>query len=271
MLINVDPRDLAVTFDGLLERTGFARQMKEILDVLGETWGVPVDIEFAHDGDALYLLQCRPQSRGEEHDRVKIPVVPESKRIFSASRFVQMGQARGIEYVVYVPDAAYAALPTYEALVEVGRTVGELNRLLPHRRFILIGPGRWGSRGDIKLGVRVDYADINHARMLVEVARRKGEYVPDVSFGTHFFQDLLEADISYLPLYPDEPGNLFNEAFLGNSPNSLAALLPERAHLSDVIKVINVPLTRGGDVLEVIMDAEVGAALACLVSPPSKK
>ena len=68
-----------------------------------------------------------------------------------------------------------------------------------------MGPGRWGSRGDIKLGVRVTYSDINNAAMIIEVARKKGNYVPDVSFGTHFFQDLVESGIRYLPLYPDDP------------------------------------------------------------------
>jgi len=262
-LMNVDPEDLVLTFDGLLERTDFARQMKEILDVLGETWGVPVDVEFAHDGDELYILQCRPQSRGEAYARVEIPAnVPDEDKIFTASKYVQTGQARGIEYVVYIPGEAYAALETYDELLAVGRTVGELNRVLPRRKFILMGPGRWGSRGDIKLGVRVDYADINHARMLIEVARRKGDYVPDVSFGTHFFQDLVEADISYLPLYPDDEGEVFNEGFLLGAENCLAELLPERAKLGDVVRVVGI---EGGHGLDVIMDGESGMALGHLV------
>jgi hypothetical protein len=265
LLVNVDPQDLVVTFDGLLERTGFARQMKEILDVLGETWGVPVDVEFAHDGEELYILQCRPQSRGEEHARVEIPAnVPETDKIFSASRYVQTGQARGIEYVVYIPSEAYEALETYEDLLAVGRTVGELNRILPRRRFVLMGPGRWGSRGDIKLGVRVDYADINNARVLIEVARRKGDYVPDVSFGTHFFQDLVEADISYLPLYPDETGEVFDESFLLGSASSLGELVPERARMEGTVRVIRVPAVTDGRRLDVIMDGEIGKALAYL-------
>ena len=265
ILMNVDPKDLAITFDGLLERTAFAREMKEILDVLGEVWGVPVDVEFAHDGERLYILQCRPQSRGGEKARVAVPTnIPEADKVFSAARFVQTCQVHDIEYVVYIPFDAYDGLATYEDLLAVGRTVGELNRTLPHRRFILMGPGRWGSRGDIKLGVRVDYADINHARMLVEVARRKGSYVPDVSFGTHFFQDLVEAEISYLPLYPDEPGNLFNEDFLRDSPNALADILPNRASLTDVVRVIHVPAVANGRNLEVIMDGEGGEALAYL-------
>ncbi|MBC8424231.1 PEP/pyruvate-binding domain-containing protein [bacterium] len=265
LLLNVAPEDLVITFDGLLERTGFARQMKEILDVLGEAYGVPVDVEFAHDGEALYILQCRPQSRGEEHARVEIPAnVPTEDKIFTASKYVQMGQARGIEYVVYIPGEAYEALASYEELLSVGRTVGELNRVLPRRKFVLMGPGRWGSRGDIKLGVRVDYADINHARMLIEVARSKGDYVPDVSFGTHFFQDLLEADISYLPLYPDEEGAVFDEEFLSGAPNSLAELLPERAGLAEIVRVINVPAVAGGRTLDVIMDGEAGVALGYL-------
>ena len=85
---------------------------------------------------------------------------------------------------------------------DVGRAVGRLNKLLPKRQFILIGPGRWGSRGDIRLGVPVTYSEINNTAMLIEVARQKGNYLPELSFGTHFFQDLVEASIRYLPLYP---------------------------------------------------------------------
>ncbi len=268
LMFNSTPRDLVVTFDGLLERTGFARQMKEILDVLGETWGVPVDVEFAHDGQSLHILQCRPQSRGGEYQRVRVPErLPPEDVVFTAHRYVQTAQARDLEYIVYIPFAAYDGLASYDELLAVGRAVGELNRILPHRRFLLMGPGRWGSRGDIKLGVRVDYGDINHARMLVEVARRKGDYVPDVSFGTHFFQDLLEADIAYLPLYPDEPGNVFNESFLLESPNALPQLLPDRAGLSSVVRVIHVPATTGGKYLDVVMDGEAGEAVAFLVPP----
>ncbi|MCP4145018.1 MAG: pyruvate, phosphate dikinase [bacterium] len=266
MLLNTDPKDLVATFDGLLERTNFAEQMKTVMDVLEETWGVPVDVEFAHDGKRLYILQCRPQSRGEAAALVPVPkdISPEHK-IFSASKYAQTFQATDIEYIVYVPSLAYEALQTHDELLKVGRTVGELNRTLPHRKFILMGPGRWGSRGDIKLGVSVDYGDINHSRMLIEVARRRGSYVPDVSFGTHFFQDLVEAEISYLPLYPDD-GNVYNEEFLKDSPNALAEILPKRADMEDVVRVIHVPKVTDGKLLDIISDSEEGEALAFLTN-----
>jgi len=264
MLLNTDPKDLVVTFDGLLERTNFAEQMKTVMDVLEETWGVPVDVEFAHDGKQLYILQCRPQSRGEEASLVPVPKdVYQEHKIFSASKYAQTFQATDIEYIVYVPSLAYEALQTHDELLKVGRTVGELNRTLPHRKFILMGPGRWGSRGDIKLGVSVDYGDINNCRMLIEVARRRGSYVPDVSFGTHFFQDLVEAEISYLPLYPDD-GNIYNEEFLKDSPNALAEILPKRADMENVVRVIHVPKVADGKLLDIISDSEEGEALAFL-------
>ena len=97
-------------------------------------------------------------------------------------------------------------------MLRVGRAVGRLNQILPRRAFILLGPGRWGSRGDIKMGVSVTYADISNTAMLIEIARQKGNYVPDLSFGTHFFQDLVEADIKYLPFIPTKTGWLFQEA-----------------------------------------------------------
>ena len=128
---------------------------------------------------------------------------------------------------------------------------------------MLIGPGRWGSN-DIRLGVPVRYADINHCCMLIEVARQKDGFAPEVSFGTHFFQDLVEAGIHYLPLYPDEDGNRFNEAFFKNAPNALIDLLPDDAAFQRDIHVIHVPTASGGRRLTVAMDAETDHAVAHL-------
>lgn len=145
----------------------------------------------------------------------------------------------------------------------MARSVGHVNHALPPKSFVLIGPGRWGSN-DILLGVPIRYADINRCRLLIEVARRKDGFAPEVSFGTHFFQDLVEADIHYLPLYPDEPGNRFNEEFLAHSPNRLAQVSPADAEYESVVRVIHVPAVAGGRRLSVAMDGATDLALAYL-------
>jgi hypothetical protein len=148
--------------------------------------------------------------------------------------------------------------------------VGRLNKLLPRRRFILIGPGRWGSRGDIKLGVKVSYSDISNTAALVEIARQIENYLPDLSFGTHFFQDLVEAEIRYLPLYPDEKGTIFQENFFRKSPNILPHILPDFADLADTLKVIDVPAASGGLVLRILMNADLDEAVGILIDPQSQ-
>jgi hypothetical protein len=100
--------------------------------------------------------------------------------------------------------------------------------------------------------------------MLIEIARKKKDYVPDLSFGTHFFQDLVEGNIRYLPLYPDDDGIIFNEDFLTNSKNVLQDILPEVKELSDVIKIVDVADSAGGEVLNVLMNADEEKAVAML-------
>jgi len=255
---------LVVTFNGLLN-SGFPRQLKQILDLLEEGLNEPVDVEFAHDGEFLHVLQCRALSLASSANHIPIPPdIPAADKIFSATRFVQMAQIRNLEWVVVIDPRDYEQLPTKEAMLRVAKAVGAINRKLPAKSFILIGPGRWGSRGDIRLGVPVTYADICHTTMLLEVARQKGSYVPDVSFGTHFFQDLVEAEITYLPLYPDGEGAIWNEEFLNNSPNALAEIVPKFADLQDVVKIVDVRKVADGRYLHVIMDGEAERALAFL-------
>ena len=265
LAIDFEEEEAVVTFAGLAGDSPFIAQLATLLDVLSERLGMPVDIEFASDGEHLYLLQCRPQYDPGSAMAVAIPRdLPEDRVLFSAHRHISNGAAPELTHIVYVDPDRYAALPDRSALLDVGRAVGRLNKMLPRRRFILMGPGRWGSRGDIHLGVAVTYADINNAAVLAEVARQKESYVPDLSFGTHFFQDLVEAEIRYLPLYPDEEGNLFREDFFLDAHNLLPYMLPEFEHIADTLRVIDVTAEADGRILRVLMNGDQDEAVGYL-------
>jgi hypothetical protein len=265
-----DPADVTpvVTFEGLLRDTPFIPRMRALLALLGERLETPVDIEFASDGRHFYLLQCRAQSFVADAAPAVMPRdVPADRVLFFTRRFVSNGRVPDLTHIVYVDPDGYHQLTTHQDLTDVARVVGRLNKLLPRRQFTLIGPGRWGSRGDIKLGVRVTYSDINNTSLLMEVAARRGTYVPEVSFGTHFFQDLVEAGIRYLPLFPGEPDVVFNDAFLRESPSVLGELLPEYSHLASAVRVIDVPRATGGLILRVLMNADAEEALGMFAVP----
>ncbi len=254
-----------VTFTGLVNNSTFIEKINSIVSVLEKELSYPIDIEFAHDGDNLYILQCRPQSYSKLGKPSVIPSnIPKDKLIFSANRFISNGCISNITHVVYVDPIKYAEITDYDKLAAVARAVGRLNELLPKRQFFLMGPGRWGSRGDIKLGVNVTYSEINNSALLVEIARKHNNYVPELSFGTHFFQDLVESGILYLPLYPDDDGCEFDESFFLNSPNILSNLLPDLEYLSSVVKVIDVIAVTKGNVLNVLMNSDDNKAVAII-------
>jgi pyruvate,water dikinase len=265
VLLDPERDELIATFEGLISGTPFLQHMGNIMQLLKERLETPVDIEFAHDGTDFYLLQCRPQSYGGDAAPAPIPKdVAREDVVFTANRYVSNGWMPDITHIVYVDPEKYGELGSRTDLLAIGRAVGRLNKLLPKRQFILMGPGRWGSRGDVKLGVSVTYADISNTAMLVEIARKKGGYLPDLSFGTHFFQDLVESRIRYLPLYPDDDGIVFNERFLRSAPNLLPEMLPDFAHLADTLHVIDVPAARDGRVLRVLMNADLDEAIGIL-------
>jgi hypothetical protein len=267
LMVDVTRDTLVADFNGLVGTSQFVPNAGNVLKQMEEILGTPVDLEFAYDGKDFYLLQCRPQSFADEDAPAPIPKdVAEDDTLFSASRYVSNGWVPDITHVVYVDPEAYGRLRERSDLLAVAKAVGQLNKMLPKRRFILMGPGRWGSRGDIKLGVHVGYSDINNTAMLIEIARNTGNYVPDLSFGTHFFQDLVESSIRYLPLYPDDDGFL-NDGFLRRSFNLLPEMLPDFEHLADVVRVIDVESTTDGRILRVLMNSELDEAIGVFADP----
>jgi len=255
--------DLIVTFDGLVQDSSFIKIINTMLTTLQAALATPVDLEFASTGDDIYLLQCRPQSYSKYDAPSPIPDdIPKEHILFSAHKYISNGLVPQITHVVYVDPDAYNNIDNHKILKKIGVAIGHLNAVLPKRKFILMGPGRWGSRGDIKLGVNVTYSDINNCAVLIEIARKKGNYLPDLSFGTHFFQDLVEASIRYLPLYPDEESVIFKEDFFTDNINLLPELLPEFSDLKDVVKVIDVQQATDGMLLHILMNADLEKAVA---------
>ncbi|MBP7147611.1 MAG: PEP/pyruvate-binding domain-containing protein [Acidobacteria bacterium] len=257
-----------VTFDYFVRETPYPEFLRWMVQLLEKTYGCPMDVEFAFDGQSFYLLQCRPQAWNRDEIAVRVPAgVAADSRVFSATRNITTGSVHGIEYVVLIDPRDYAHLGP-DRRQEIAGAVRLLNDRLRGRAFILMGPGRWGSN-DSRLGIRAGYADINNAAMLIEIARAKGDHVPEVSFGTHFFQDLVESKIRYLALYPDTTSDEFNERFLHGSPNVLPELSPELGALAGVVRVVDVRRASGGMLLNVDMDGDNQLALGYL-APPGK-
>jgi len=222
-----------------------------------------VDVEFAMDQGKLYVLQCRPL--GGEMSQVRTPVpagIASTDKVFSARLYVNNGTVDDIEYVVLIDPRDYLPLGRSERL-HLARAVGEINHRLREKKFILMGPGRWGSQ-DLRLGVQVSYADIDNARALIEIARKSEGFSPEPSFGTHFFQDLIEASILYLPLDPEDPEAIFNEDILLGGENAFPAICPEHASLADAVRVLDIQQRFPGRRLRLVMDGEVQEALCFL-------
>ncbi|MFN2132115.1 MAG: PEP/pyruvate-binding domain-containing protein [Anaerolineae bacterium] len=271
LLDEPDPHTLVLTFDKLIANTNFVPLIKFVLTTLEQHYQRPVDIEFAVERLGgpnskrltLSLLQCRPLSLQQNGQPVEIPEkVPREDVLFTANRLVPQGIVSGIKYIVWIDPSAYDRIPDPVHKTQVARTVGQLNQALEGEKFILMGPGRWGS-SNVSLGVKVSYADIDHASVLIEVALAHGEHAPEASYGTHFFQDLVESRIYPLPIYPDDPQTAFAWSFFDRAPNVLTSILPGHAG-DDTVKVIDIPEVTGGRHLEIVMDGEQERALGYL-------
>lgn len=248
-----DPRDLVLTFDELLTKTTFVADMREMLRLLHAAYDYPVDVEFTAnffnlEQYKINLVQCRPLQIATDRPVVELPkAIPQQDRVLESHGAV-IGQSRvsHIDRLIYVVPSVYGAL-TQRDRFSVARLIGRLVHLEPRpRELMLIGPGRWGTTTP-SLGVPVSFAEIDAARIVCEIVAMREDLVPDVSLGTHFFNDLVEMDMLYLALFPGRKGNAWNEPFFEQAPNRLAQLLPGDAKWAHVVRVLDMPLGTHGN------------------------
>ena len=190
--------------------------MRSLLAHLEDKMDFPVDIEFTYEteGKELSLIQMRPLAAYAEMAKVTVPEVPEERLLLRGNRMVSNGILEKTSHLVYVDPDLYGSDATF---FEVAREVGRANAKLAGTKYILVGPGRWGSTNP-DLGVPVKYNEICHCGCMVEVGIRESNFTPELSYGTHFFLDLDVDGTLYLPVFAGESGNTYNKQWFDNTP-----------------------------------------------------
>ncbi|SOB77079.1 Pyruvate phosphate dikinase, PEP/pyruvate binding domain [Marinobacter sp. LV10R510-11A] len=222
-----------LTFKPLVRNGQFVARLSSLLKTLEAGYQHPVDVEFTLHLDDIgeptfNLVQCRPLATIGETTAAEIPAeIPDHKLLFRTRGHFMGGNINlCVQRVIRVDAAVYSRL-TVSQRYEVARLIGEQVRT-GDDKTMLIGPGRWGTSSP-ELGVPVRFADIARVSVLVEVAEMDGDMVPDLSYGSHFFQDLVETGIAYVALFPNGRNCTYQLERLPGINTHVRDASPERA------------------------------------------
>jgi hypothetical protein len=237
----------------------FTPLIKETLASLEALLEYPIDIEFAvdfsspetsrHGSPLFYLLQVRPLGVRPEHREVTIPEIERECRIIECGNVLGNGLLRGIRDLVFVNPETYR----WDRAFDIARTIGRINKQLDdaNEPYVLIGPGRWASSNP-QLGVPVQYNEISGAVAIVEMST--STLAPELSYGTHFYADMVSSGILYLPFH-EERGDHLNRSLL------------EHAHIAYQDEFITHYTVEDG--MNVFVDGQNGRGIIALANSAS--
>ena len=200
-----------ISCKGLVGNKTLMPQMREMLRCIQEEYGYPVDTEFtvnvSEDGEySVNLLQCRPLQILKDKPGVSIPENITHEHILLESKGVSMGfsKASDLNIIVYVDPVAYYNMP-YRDKSSVANLIGKINWKYrgSGKHMMLMVPGRIGTSSP-ELGVPTSFADISEFDIICEMEESKAGYNPELSYGSHIFQDLVEAEILYTAVFNNE-------------------------------------------------------------------
>jgi hypothetical protein len=215
-----------LTFDRLMQSELFPlpEALRWLLQKNEAWWKVPVDLEFAVDFDfggsgaeaCFYLLQARPLVVHSSTQEVGIPEgIDPSRVIVRASQTMGNGVIDTLGHIIYVPLQALDPGMSRSLADQVGALSSRL--LERGKRYMLIGPGRWGSTNPY-LGIPAVYSHIEGAGVIVEVTWDELKVEP--SQGTHFFSNIVSGRIMVLFVNLAGGEAVLNRAWLDAQPDA---------------------------------------------------
>ena len=232
---------------GIVKKDELMKQMKDMLEALQKEYDHPVDIEFtinfSENGDyVINLLQCRPLQVYQDMEEPEIPENIEEKNIIFDCRKSAMGLSRAekLDLIVYVDPIKYYSMP-FQEKDKVAGAIGKINWAMrgKGKHMLLMVPGRIGTSSP-ELGVPTTFSDISEFDAVCEIADSKVGYNPELSYGSHFFQDLVESGILYNAIFENEKTVKYDIGVINSFHNKLAELVPEDGGQTDAVAVYDV-------------------------------
>ncbi len=231
---------------GLVRNRAMMEHMKRMMQLIQQEYGEPVDIEFTINVSeskeyVINLLQCRPLQIFQDTGSTSIPDDIPEERILLETRGASMGLSRKIQLdrIVYVDPVEYYHLP-YNEKPQIASLIGKINWKYRDqgKHLLLMVPGRIGTSSP-ELGVPTSFADISGFDAVCEMAESRAGYNPELSYGSHIFQDLVEAQILYMAVFPGDKTPHFQPELLMEETNIITEI-SGGANYQNVISLIDV-------------------------------
>lgn len=250
---------------GMVNNDTFIQMMKSILEMLEGVYGRPVDVEFAVNSLAkdewkVNLLQCRPL-QASVSEAIHIPEDRKQEFLFDVHRTsMRRSKTEKLDLIVWVDPRKYYEYP-YAKKFNVARKIDDINQHYEEadKKMLLLVPGRIGTSSP-ELGVPVVYANISEFCAICEVAYSEVGYQPELSYGSHMFQDLVEADVYYGAINENSKTKCYHPDLLKLHRDIFTELFPEDEELNTIIKLYDVSDCRA----ELMLDAKKGRAVCWL-------
>lgn len=231
---------------GLVKNEEMMTRMRRMMQAIQSEYDYPVDTEFtinlSDDGEYLInLLQCRPLQVLNDEAQICVPESVGEEGIFLENIGVSMGLSRqsDIDIIVYVDPVAYYHMP-YADKPAVAKMVGRVNWQFrdQDKHMMLVVPGRVGTSSP-ELGVPVTFSDISAFEVICEVEEKEAGYNPELSYGSHMFQDLVEADILYTAVFANEKTKVYAPDLLQKGKD-ITATFDEEKTMDGIVKIVDV-------------------------------
>ncbi|ETP71891.1 phosphoenolpyruvate synthase/pyruvate phosphate dikinase [Lachnospiraceae bacterium JC7] len=236
-----------ISCQGIVKEASLMQQMKEILQVIQEEYRYPVDIEFtinfSESGDyVINILQCRPLQVYQDMEELKLPENIEEKNVLFECRNSAMGLSRAtkLDLIVYVDPVKYYQMP-YQDKYKISGAIGRINWEMrgKGKHMLLMVPGRIGTSSP-ELGVPTAFSDISEFDAVCEISDSKAGYNPELSYGSHFFQDLVESGILYNAIFENDKTLSFDMGRLDSFEHISKSIVQGYEGVTEILSVYNV-------------------------------
>ncbi len=198
-----------------------AKTIKLLLELGKEAMGTAVEMEYAVDlnrdenGKAsFYILQIKPLISQSFDCDVDMSKIPEEKLLLYTEKGMGNGLIDHIKDVIYVDKEKFDKSKTEEMAAEIEMLNEKMRN--EQRQYILIGPGRWGTR-DRWIGIPVRWPQISMAKVMVETSL--DDFPLDASSGSHFFHNVTSMNVGYFTIQSHLKENILQYELLDKQKN----------------------------------------------------